>query len=172
MLFFSASCPAVPMTSSISRAEFHRLGIELELAGLDLRKIEYLVDEAKQVGAGGVHTAQRFLRLFGAETRRVHDQHLGQADNRVERRSQLVAHAGEEIRLVLARLRQLAALVLDLAEQPRVLDRQDGLRREGLQQFDRAFGKFAGRLAAYDQRPHHLAGAHERHQQPRPIAGA
>ena len=33
------------------------LGIELELAGFDLREVQYLVDEAKEVGAGGIHTA-------------------------------------------------------------------------------------------------------------------
>ena len=33
------------------------LGIELELAGFDLREVQYLVDEAKEVGAGGIHMA-------------------------------------------------------------------------------------------------------------------
>jgi hypothetical protein len=32
------------MTSSINRAK-HRLGIEFELAGFDLREVQYLVDE-------------------------------------------------------------------------------------------------------------------------------
>jgi hypothetical protein len=32
--------------------------------------------------------------------------------------AQLVAHAGQELRLALARLRQLPALVLDFIEQP------------------------------------------------------
>ena len=39
---------------------------------------------------------------------------------------------------MLARLRELAALVLDLMEQSRVLDRDDRLRGEGLQQINRA----------------------------------
>src|SRR5512132_2313260 len=42
--------------------------IEFELAGFDLREVQYLVDEAKEVGPGGIHTAQRFQRLFRAET--------------------------------------------------------------------------------------------------------
>jgi hypothetical protein len=92
--FFSASCPAVPMT------QINGLGIELELAGFDLREVQYLVDEAQEVAAGGIHTAQRFQCLFCAEARRVADHHLGQADDGVERRAQLVAHAGEELRLV------------------------------------------------------------------------
>ena len=43
-------------------------------------------------------------------------QHLGDTDDSVERRAQLVAHIGEELRLVLARFRELPALVFDLAE--------------------------------------------------------
>ena len=85
-----------------------------------------------------LHAAQRLLRLVRAEARRVGDHHLGEPDDGVERRAQLVAHAGEELRLVLARLCELAAFLLDLREQPRVLDRQHRLRGEGLQQIDRA----------------------------------
>jgi hypothetical protein len=32
--------------------QIHRLGIEFELAGFDLREVEYLVDEAEEVGRG------------------------------------------------------------------------------------------------------------------------
>jgi hypothetical protein len=52
-----------------------------------------------------------------------------------------VAHIGEELRLVLARLCKLASFLLDLMEQARILDRQDRLRGEGLQQFDGVLGK-------------------------------
>jgi hypothetical protein len=88
-----------------------RLWIEIELAGLDLREVQHLVDEAQEVGAGGIHAAQRLQRLLGAKARRVGDHHLGQADNGVKRRAQLVAHAREELRLVLARHFELAALI-------------------------------------------------------------
>jgi hypothetical protein len=57
---------------------------------------------------------------------------LGQADDGVERGTQLVAHAGNELRLVLARLRQLPVLILDFVEQPHVLDRDRRLVGEGL----------------------------------------
>src|SRR5215216_1869280 len=92
--FFSASCPAP--------GQFNRLGIEFELTGFDLREVKYLVDEAQEVGTGGIHTAQRLQRPFRAEPRRVGDHHLSQSDDGVERRAQLVAHAGEELRLVFA----------------------------------------------------------------------
>ena len=51
---------------------------------------------------GAVHALERFLRLFRAEARRVGDHHLGEPDDGVERRAQLVAHIGEKLRLVLA----------------------------------------------------------------------
>ena len=88
---------------------------------------------------GAVNALQWLQRLFRAEARRIGDHHLGQPDDGVERRAQLVAHAGDELRLVLARHCELAALVLDLAEQARVLDRQHRLGREGLKQVDRVW---------------------------------
>ena len=68
----------------------------------------------------------------------VRDQ-LGVAEDGVERRAQLVAHVGEELRLVLARLGKLAALVLDFVEQPDVLDCDRSLVGEGRNQFDLLF---------------------------------
>src|SRR5947208_1831823 len=66
----------------------------------------------------------------------VHDQ-LGVPENRVERRAQLVAHVGQELRLVLADNLELATLLLDLLEEPRVLDGEHRLGGEGLEQFHR-----------------------------------
>src|SRR4029077_20205174 len=93
--------------------QIDRLDIELKLPGFDLRKVEYLVDEFQQGLSGGIHTMQRLQRLFRAEVRRVGDHHLGQADDRIKRRAQLVAHSGEELRFVLTRLRKLLVLILD-----------------------------------------------------------
>src|SRR5690242_7372189 len=38
--------------------QIHGLGIEFELAGFDLREVQHLVDEAEEVGPGGIHAAQ------------------------------------------------------------------------------------------------------------------
>src|SRR5262245_45437997 len=76
----------------------------------------------------------------------VRDQ-LGVAEDGVERGAQLVAHAGEELRLVLARLRELPALVLDLVEQANVLDRDHRLVSEGRYQFDLLVGEGLHALA-------------------------
>ena len=47
---------------------------------------------------------------------------------------------------MLARGFELSALFLDLAEQPRVLDGEHGLHREGLQQLDGFLREFSQRL--------------------------
>ena len=123
---------------------------EHELPGLDLRQIEHVVDQAEQVLAVGLHALQHaahFCRRLAVDA--VEDQ-LGVAEDGVERRAQLVAHVGEELRLVLARFFDLAALVVDFVEQPRVLDRQHRLRREGLASDRRCF---AGRRPAFGGGP-------------------
>ena len=61
------------------RCELHGLRIEFKFPGFDLRQVEHLIDEAKQVGSGAIYALQRLLRLFRAEARRVGDHHLGQA---------------------------------------------------------------------------------------------
>src|SRR5262249_6394913 len=77
----------------------------------------------------------------------------------VERRAQLVAHAGEELRLVLARQLQLAVLVLDLVEQAHGFDRDHCLVGEGRGQLDLLLGERRGlRLPqAYCAERHALA---------------
>src|SRR5262249_12614343 len=71
----------------------------------------------------------------------IRDQ-LGIAQDSVERRAQLVAHIGQELRLVLARLFKLPALVLDFVEQAHVLDGDCGLVGEGRDQFDLLVGEW------------------------------
>jgi len=55
-----------------------------------------------------------------------------------------VAHAGEELRLALARLRQLPVLVLDFIEQAHVLDRDHGLVGEGREELVAARSRQTG----------------------------
>src|SRR6516164_1541389 len=142
-LFFSASCPAVPMTY------LYGLWVELELSGLDLRQVEHLVNEAKEMNPSAVHALQRLLRLFRAEPRGVRDHHFGQPDDGIERRAQLVAHAGDELRLVLAR--------------PHVLDRDRRLVREGRDQLDLLVGERLNGAARQDQHAGRSALAQHRH---------
>jgi len=101
------------------------------------------------------------------------DQHLREADDRVQRRAQLVRHVGQEFALVLVGDLELPALVLDLAEQARVLDGDRRLVGEGPQQRDLLVGERTGEvphdvhradppssqsIGADDRRPHAHAG--------------
>jgi hypothetical protein len=65
---------------------------------------------------------------------------FGVTQDGVERCPQFMAHIGEELRLVLARLLKLPTLVLDFIEQTNVLDSDACLIREGLRQFDLPIG--------------------------------
>src|ERR1700752_1434204 len=78
-------------------------------------------------------------------------QNFGEADDGIERCSKLVRHVGEELRLVAVGGFDLAALFLDLAKQPGVLDRQYGLGGEGFQKLDHFGAKLAGGFSPYDQ---------------------
>src|SRR5262249_6197815 len=102
-LFFLARWPAGARALFVMGSYCHGWWFELELSRLDLRQVDHLVDEAKKVSSSAVHALQRLLRLFCAEARGVFDHHFGQTDDGIERRAKLVAHAGYELRLVLAR---------------------------------------------------------------------
>ena len=61
---------------------------------------------------------------------------FGVAEDGGERGSQLVAHVGDELRLVLAGDLKFAALLGDLLEQTHILDGNQRLVGEGLNQLD------------------------------------
>ena len=85
------------------RPQIELLLDDLDVAGLDLRQVEEVADDVQEMLAAGVDVARIFgiARRDGAEQAR-HDR-LGIADDGVERRPELVAHVGEEIRLGPAR---------------------------------------------------------------------
>src|SRR5262249_53906762 len=170
VLFFLRKLPPGADDLIYQRGELHGLWVEFELFGLDLRQIEHLVDEAEKVSAGAVYALQRLLRFLCAEARRVFDHHLGQADDGIERGAQLMAHAGYELRLVLARHLQLAALVLDFVEQPHVLDRDRRLVSESRYQLDLLFGERPDLRARQCQNADRDAFAQHRHAEDRAVA--
>src|SRR6516162_8959435 len=81
-----------------------------------------------------------------------------------------MAHIGEELRLVLARLRKLAALVLYLFEETNILDCDDGLIGKRSHQLDLFGSERLWRIPAHEDYAHHLALAQERHAQRGSIA--
>src|SRR6516164_9336305 len=114
---------------------------EFELTGLDLRKIKHVVDESEQVLAVGLKSFEYSKHLLGRLTISAVRHQFGIAQDGVERRAQLVAHIGEELRLVLASLFELAALVLDFVEETNILNRDSGLVGEGRSQLNLPFGE-------------------------------
>src|SRR5689334_434509 len=98
----------------------------------------------------GLQALQHRSHLLGWFAIDAVENEFGVAEDGVERRAEFVAHVGEELRLVLARDLELATLLLDLAEQARVLNRQYRLRGKGLKKLGSAFGEIAWPFA-----PHH-----------------
>src|SRR5262245_26906867 len=103
------------------------LGQHLELARLDTREVEDPVDELQEVGAAVVDRADVGLLPLGQLAVETVEQHLREADDRVERRPELVRHAGQELRLQPARLHELGVRVRELFVEPRVLQRDGDL---------------------------------------------
>ena len=72
-----------------------------------------------------------------------------------------MAHVGEELRFVLTCYFELPALILDLVEQPRILNRQRRLRRKGLHQVDGILPKYTRSTTADHEHPNVLFGYSE-----------
>src|SRR5262249_62025607 len=94
--------------------------LELHPPSLNLGEVEDIVDESKQMPCRAEHAVEGLgvlLERFG-----ILPQHFAHPDDGVERRAQLLAHVGEELRVVLTCLRELTAFVLDFVEQADILD--------------------------------------------------
>ena len=91
------------------------LGVDGDGAGLDLGEVEDVGDQVQEVGAGAVDGAGE-LDLLGLEVAvGIVGELLAQDQDRVERRAQLVAHVGQELRLVARGERQLGRLLFHRA---------------------------------------------------------
>ncbi len=140
------------------QAEIRRL--ELHPPRLDLGQVQDVVDERQQVPAGLQDIGEVLGLLLVDLAEHPLGQHFGKADDGVERRAELVRHVREKLALVPARDLELPALVLDLAEEARVLDGEGGLRREGLQEVDDLRRELARRLAVDHQPAKQMVLAH------------
>src|SRR5215211_4195222 len=74
-----------------------------------------------------------------------------------------MAHAGEELRLVLTCFRELAVLLLDFIEKPDVLDRDHCLVGKGCDQRDLGVSERPYDVARQHDNANRYAFAHERH---------
>jgi|RhiMethySRZTD1v2_1073278.scaffolds.fasta_scaffold363270_4 hypothetical protein len=107
---------------------------QFHAAGFDLGKIEDLVNQGKQMLAR-CKNISGVLSLFLVQfPKQSFLQNFREADDGVERRSQLVGHVGEKLRFVAVGSFDLAALVLNFAEQPGIVNSQCRLCGKGLQQ--------------------------------------
>ena len=84
--------------SAVARQSLKSNGMmsTVELAGLDLREVEDVVDDGQQRLAGRLDHVQVFA-LLGGEVRVEGE--LGHADDAVQRGANLVAHVGQELAL-------------------------------------------------------------------------
>ena len=78
-------------------AQRERGDLELDLPGLDLRQVEHVVDQRQQVVAGREDVVEVLLLLLVDLAEQPLPQHLREADDRVQRRPQLVRHVGQEV---------------------------------------------------------------------------
>ncbi len=92
------------------RSDGDRLHPHLESTALHPLEVEHLVEQAEQVATGAEDVVDR-LALGGREV--VDLEQLGESEHRVQRRAQLVAHAGEELALRPVRRLGLAQRSLD-----------------------------------------------------------
>ena len=74
--------------------------LELHAAGLDLRQVEDVVDQCQQMVPRRMNVAQVIDLLVVQLAEHFFNKHLGEANDRVKRRAQLVRHVGKELRLV------------------------------------------------------------------------
>ena len=150
-----------------TRPEIDRLLLELELARLDLRVVEDVVDHVEQrVSARADHLGE--LALLGGQLRP--EEEAGHADHGVHRRPDLVAHRGEEGALRLCRRLRLLARPLELADVTRLVDRRRREGGEGLCRL-RVLGGVEVDLERVErQHPDQAVAGQQRDRHPRPDA--
>src|SRR5690606_15037608 len=79
-------------------AKVYVLKMERHLAGLDLGNIQDVIDHGQKVLAGGADLLKVRNLLPATVKLRVLQQDFRIAENRIERRAQLMAHLGKEFR--------------------------------------------------------------------------
>ena len=157
-----------PCTRSLDRVIAER---QDELPRLDLGEVEHVVDEAEEMLAVALEPLQHLAHPRRRGAIDVVEDELGIAQDRIQGRAQFVAHIGEELRLVLARLGQFAALLLDLGEEARVLDARSPIARRRFPEARSSPRKMRPGAPAHDERADDAVRPQERHHQQRAEAG-
>ena len=92
--------------------------IESQPPGLDLREVEYLVDDCQQ-GLGRLPDVPEVLALLGTEG--GFQDEVGEPDDRIHRRPDLVTHVGQELGLDAARLERRVPRRLHLVQHAKLI---------------------------------------------------
>ena len=95
-------------------AGLDRLRTELDLAGLHLGQVEDVVDELQEMPGAGEDVAEELLVLGGDRPHLAVVHELGEADDAVQRRAELVRHVRQELALEPVGLLQPLVLLLQL----------------------------------------------------------
>ena len=129
-------------------AQVDGLEVELELAGLDLRQVEDVVDQVEEGLAVGEDALDEPLLLLVELAGHAAEEHVAVADDRGERRAQLVTHGRHEVALELVEVGELAVLAGELLG---VADVAHDHGDEVALRLQHAHGVVVGRLAALEQ---------------------
>src|SRR6266498_4868180 len=103
---------------------------------------------------------QELSLFFFANLQRRIQQDLGETDDCIERRAQLVRHVGEKLRLMPIRRLDLPALVVDLTEESCILDRDLRLVGQRGKEVDHPIVKPTRRPAKKDNSTYHVIAGH------------
>ncbi len=77
----------------------HRFEMRFDLAGLDLRDIQQVVDEREQVSRARLDRGELFFLVSIERTGQLEHQRAGESDDGIERCAQFVRHVGQELAL-------------------------------------------------------------------------
>ncbi len=135
--------------------------LEHHLTRFDLRQVQDVVEQLEQVPARVPDVAQILVLALVDLAEHAIQQHLGEADHRVQRGPQFVGHAGQELRLVAAGDLELHGLGLQLPEQACVDDGQRRLGGEALEQLGHLGRESPDGPAPDHQHAHHLVAAQQ-----------
>ena len=94
--FLLAMASTVWTTSSISVAIWEAFEDKIHLSGLDLGQIENVVDQRQKMAGSTLDAFKRLDLIVAVEFARILLQHLGHADDGIERRAQFVRHVGKK----------------------------------------------------------------------------
>src|SRR6202047_1299127 len=170
LAFLAASGSIVLTTSAISGASAKGSSCSSIRPASILERSRMFIDQREKMPASTEHAIEWLSVLL--QRLCIFAQHLADTDDGIERRAQLMAHVGEELRLVLASLGKLATLVLDFVEQPYILDCDHRLVGERLEEIHLTVGEGTRGRSKDRNRPNRLTFAEHWHGYDAPIASS